>query len=99
MTTNYKSGCYLLLSLFISGMLTACISMNSREADRSETIIQAERDARTPAEHMELAKHFEESAKELQSKANEQKNYYSVIRASIIFMIGCHMMWRHILRH
>ena len=73
MTTNYKSSCYLLLSLFISGMLTACISMNSREADRSETIIQAERDARTPAEHMELAKHFEESAKELQSKANEQK--------------------------
>lgn len=73
MTTNYKSGCCLLLSLFISGMLTACTSINSREADRSETIIQAERDARTPAEHTELAKHFEESAKELQLKANEQK--------------------------
>jgi hypothetical protein len=47
--------------------------MDSREADRSETIIQAEQDSRTLAEHMMLAKHFEESAKELQLKANEQK--------------------------
>lgn len=73
MTTNHKSSWYLLLSLFISGMLTACTGMDSRQADRSETIIQAERDARTPTEHTELAKHFEESAKELQLKANEQK--------------------------
>lgn len=73
MTINHRSSYYLLLSLFISGMLTACASMNSREADRSETIIQAERDARTPAEHAALAKLFEESAKELQLKANQQK--------------------------
>jgi hypothetical protein len=73
MKTNYKSACYFLLSLFFSGLLTACASMDSREAGRSETVTQAERDTRTPEQHLALAKHFEESARELQSKANEQK--------------------------
>lgn len=74
MKTNYKGSCYFLLSyLFFTGLLTACANIDSRETDRSETVIQAEQDARTPAEHIALAKHFEESAKELQLKANEQK--------------------------
>jgi hypothetical protein len=73
MKTNHRSSWYFLLSLFFTGLLTACANMGSHEADRTEPIIQAERDVRTPAEHAALAKHFEESAKELQSKANEQK--------------------------
>lgn len=73
MKTNYKSSCYFLLSLFFTGLLTACANMDSHEVDRAEPIIQAERDARPPAEHAALAKHFEESAKELQLKANQQK--------------------------
>lgn len=73
MTANYKCGFCFLLSLFFTGLLTACANTDIREGDRSETFIQAERDTRTPAEHMALAKHFEESAKELQLKANEQK--------------------------
>jgi hypothetical protein len=73
MKTNYRNSCYFLLSLFFTGLLTACANMYSKEADRTDPILQAERDARPPAEHAALAKHFEESAKELQLKANEQK--------------------------
>jgi hypothetical protein len=73
MTINYKNSCGILMGLFVASLLTACANMNSSETGRSETIIQAEPDARTPAEHIRLAKHFEESAKELQLKANEQK--------------------------
>ena len=73
MSFNYKSSLYFLLSLFSTGLLTACANLDLHGADRSETIIQAEQDTRTPQEHIVLAKHFEESAKELQLKANQQK--------------------------
>lgn len=73
MTTNYKRGFCFLPSLLFTGLLTACANTDIRGGDRSETLIQAERDTRTPDEHIALAKHLEESAKELQSKANEQK--------------------------
>ena len=73
MTANYKCGFCFLLSLFFTGLLTACANTDIREGARSETLIQAERDTRTSEEHVALAKHFEESAKELQLKANQQK--------------------------
>jgi hypothetical protein len=73
MSTNYKSSLYFLLSLFFTGLLTACANLDFHGAGRFETTIQAEPNTRTPEEHIALAKHFEESAKELQLKANEQK--------------------------
>ena len=75
MTINYNNSGCVLLGLFVTGLLTSCANMNSLETGHSGSIIQAERDIRTPAEHIALAKHFEESAKELQLKANEQKKF------------------------
>jgi hypothetical protein len=62
-----------LSALFAIGWLTACAQMSSHEAGRNTNIIKAEQDARTPDEHVALARHFEEAAKEMQLKANEQK--------------------------
>lgn len=60
-------------ALFAVGLLTACAQMNSNEARRNTNIIKAEQDSRTPDEHVALAVHFEEAAKEMRLKANEQK--------------------------
>lgn len=59
--------------LFAVSLLTACAQMSSHEAGRNANIVKAEQDARTAGEHAALAKHFEEAAKEMQLKANEQK--------------------------
>lgn len=61
-------------ALFSAGcLLTGCAQISSHEARHNTNILKAEQDTRTPGEHAALAKHFEEAAKEMHSKANEQK--------------------------
>lgn len=57
-------------ALFVASCLLAGCA---HEARRSPDVLKAEQDTRTSGEHAALAKHFEEAAKEMQSKANEQK--------------------------
>jgi Skp family chaperone for outer membrane proteins len=58
-----------LLVLIILGLLTSCAQMNPHPMDMT----QAVQNAKTPADHAALAKHYEDAAKEMQSKVQEHK--------------------------
>ncbi len=58
-----------LLVLIILGLLTSCAQMNPHPMDMT----QAVQNAKTPTDHTSLAKHYEDAAKEMQSKVQEHK--------------------------
>ena len=57
------------LILIIVGLLASCAQMNPHPMDMTQAI----QTARTPAEHNVLAKHYDDAAKEMQSKIEEHK--------------------------
>jgi hypothetical protein len=64
----------LLISLFLTlGLLAACAEMNPHEMDMSVAVQNAE----TKADHEALAKHYEETANEMQLKVDEHKRLLS----------------------
>ena len=58
-----------LFALITIGLVTACTHMSPVRMDMFEEI----RKARTPADHISLAKHYEDTAKEMQAKVDEHK--------------------------
>lgn len=57
------------LILIILGLLVSCAQMNPHPMDMT----QAVRNAKTPTDHTALAKHYEDAAKEMQSKVDYHK--------------------------
>ena len=55
------------------GLLTSCAQMTSYEAMRDPVIRMAAENAVTPGDHYALAMRFEDAAREMQAKAEEQK--------------------------
>lgn len=58
-----------LLVLITLGLLASCAQMNPHPMDMT----QAVQNAKTPTDHTSLAKHYEDAAKEMLSKAQEHK--------------------------
>ena len=58
-----------LLVLITLGLLASCAQMNPHPMDMT----QAVQNAKTPTHHTSLAKHYEDAAKEMLSKAQEHK--------------------------
>jgi hypothetical protein len=56
-----------------SGLLVGCAPMSRYEAVKSPAILKAVQDARTYSDHNALAKRFENPAKEMRMKAEEQR--------------------------
>ena len=67
----------LIVLLFTLGLLTGCSEMNPHPMDMS----QAVQSATSKADHEALAKHYEDTAKELQLKADEHKKLLSQYQA------------------
>jgi hypothetical protein len=67
----------LITLLFAFGLLTGCSEMNPHPMNMS----QAVQSATSKADHEALAKHYEDTAKELQLKADEHKKLLSQYRA------------------
>lgn len=59
-------------ALFL-GFTAACAQMSSHEVVQNENIRQAAQNARTYSDHNALASYFENAAREIQTKAKEQK--------------------------
>ncbi|HEY6043959.1 MAG TPA: hypothetical protein VIU43_03580 [Nitrosospira sp.] len=55
------------------GLLAACAQMSPHEAVQNPTIRKAAQNARTRSDHDVLTRYFEGAAKEMQTKAAEQK--------------------------
>lgn len=61
---------YTLISLAIIGLLlTSCAQLNPHVMDMSQSV----QNAKTYSDHLALAKHYEEAAKDMQAKADEHK--------------------------
>ncbi len=58
-----------LLALITVGLMTACAHTVPHQMDMSQEI----RNAKTPADHNSLAKHYEDTAKDMQSKVDDHK--------------------------
>jgi len=68
----------LLVTLFLTlGLLAACAEMNPHPMDMNLAL----QNAKTKADHEELAKHYEEAAEEMQVKADEHKKLLSQYEA------------------
>ncbi|SEP05689.1 hypothetical protein [Nitrosovibrio sp. Nv6] len=61
------------LSTLLLGFTTACAQMSSQEIVQNENIRQAAQNARTYSDHNALTSYFENAAREMQTKAEEQK--------------------------
>jgi len=66
------------LILIIVGLLASCAQMNPHPMDMTQAI----QTARTPAEHNVLAKHYDDAAKEMQSKVEEHKKMLETYESS-----------------
>jgi len=55
------------------GLLAACAPMSPQEAGQNPTVPKAAQNARTRSDHNALSRYFENVAKELKTKAAEQK--------------------------
>ena len=58
-----------LVTLIMIGLMAACAHTVPHQMDMSQEI----RNAKTPADHNSLVKHYEDTAKEMQSKVDEHK--------------------------
>jgi len=58
-----------LLALIIVGLMAACAHTVPHQMDMTLAV----KNAKTPADHNSLAKHYEDTAKEMQSKVDEHK--------------------------
>lgn len=61
-------GCFAILATL--GLLASCAHLDPHPMDMSEAI----RNAKTKADHIALAKHYEAAANRMQAKADVQKN-------------------------
>ncbi len=61
--------CKISVILIVLALLTSCAQMHPHPMDMTQAI----QNAKTPADHEVLAKHYEATAKDLQSKAQEYK--------------------------
>ena len=62
-----------LLAAMSLGLLAACAQMTPLEAVQNTNVRKASQNARTRSDHDALAKYFENTAKQMHSKADEQK--------------------------
>ncbi len=70
-----KSASVIFLAVF--GLLAAC-AINPHPMDMTQAI----QSAKTPDDHLALAKHYEEAAKEMQAKAEEHKKLLAQYEAN-----------------
>lgn len=56
--------------LFALGLLASCAHIDPHPMDMSSAV----RNAKTSADHVALARHYEDAAKRMQARAQEQKN-------------------------
>ncbi|PTQ76793.1 hypothetical protein C8R26_11338 [Nitrosomonas oligotropha] len=64
-----KNTVVILIAVGLLGLLTSCAQMNPHPMDMTQAI----QNAKTPTDHTALAKHYEDAAKEMLSKAQEHK--------------------------
>lgn len=64
-----KNTVVILIAVGLLSLLTSCAQMNPHSMDMTKAI----QDARSPTDHTALAKHYEDAAKEMLSKAQEHK--------------------------
>lgn len=63
----------LVAAVITAGFLASCAQLTSYETIQDPGVRKAAENARTPADHLVLAKYFEHAAEEMQMKAEEQK--------------------------
>lgn len=62
-----------ILTVLSFGLLAACAQMSPHEAVQNANTRRVAQKARTPGDHDALSKYFENAAREMQTKADEQK--------------------------
>jgi hypothetical protein len=72
MVTSYKRKGFFGL-LFLVGLLGACAPMSKNVVKEGVVSPATVQNATTPRDHYALAKHFEDAAREMRAKAEEQK--------------------------
>lgn len=61
------------IAIITMGLLASCAPMTSHEAIQNTNMRTATKNAKTRGDHNALAKHFEETAREMEAKISEQK--------------------------
>lgn len=61
------------IAIITMGLLASCAPMTSHEAIQNTNMRTATKNAKTRSDHNALAKHFEETAREMEAKVSEQK--------------------------
>lgn len=62
-----------LIAIIAIGLLASCASMTSHEAIQNVNTRTAAKNAKTRSDHNALAKHYENTAREMETKISEQK--------------------------
>jgi Skp family chaperone for outer membrane proteins len=73
-----KNKVVILIAVGLLSLLTSCAQMNPHPMDMTQAI----QNAKTPADHNALAKHYEDAAKEMQSKLQEHKKMLETYEAN-----------------
>ena len=63
----------ILFAAFSLGLMASCAQMSLSEAPQTESIPAIAQNARMPGEHLALTRHYENTAREMGNKAEEQK--------------------------
>ncbi|SCY58637.1 hypothetical protein [Nitrosospira sp. Nsp13] len=61
------------IAIITIGLLASCAPMTSHEAIQNTNMRTTTKNAKTRSDHSALAKHFEETAREMEAKVSEQK--------------------------
>jgi Skp family chaperone for outer membrane proteins len=73
-----KNKIVIIIAVGLLSLLTSCAQMNSHPMDMTQAI----QNAKTPSDHEALAKHYEDTAKEMQSKLQEHKKMLETYEAN-----------------
>lgn len=63
----------ILFAAFSLGLMASCAQMSLSEAPQAESIAAIAQNARTQSDHLALTRRYENTAREMQNKAEEQK--------------------------
>ena len=63
----------ILFAAFSLGLMVSCAQMSPSEAPQTESIPAIAKSARMQSDHLALTRHYENNAREMQNKAEEQK--------------------------
>jgi hypothetical protein len=63
----------MLFAAFSLGLMASCAQMTLSEAPQTESVPAIAQNARMPSDHLALTRHYENTAREMGNKAEEQK--------------------------